>query len=66
MFMMASPTALPEAPQRSFTSFGAAAKENADSRVRAGLHFRFATDAGLKLGEEIGLQAINTSLSPAH
>ena len=65
-FTMASPTALPEAPQRSFTSFSAAAKENADSRVRAGLHFRFATDAGLKLGEQIGLQAVNTSLSPTH
>jgi hypothetical protein len=25
--------------------------------VRAGLHFRFATDAGLRLGEQIGLQA---------
>ena len=41
-FTMASPSALPEAPARSFASFSAAAKENADSRVRAGLHFRFA------------------------
>jgi hypothetical protein len=65
-FKMASTTALPEAPQRSFTSFSAAAKENADSRVRAGLHFRFATEAGLRLGEQIGLQATNTSLNPLH
>jgi hypothetical protein len=56
-FTMASASALPDAPQRSFTSFSAAARENADSRVRAGLHFRFATDAGLRLGEQIGLQA---------
>lgn len=57
-FTMASPTALPEAPARTFTSFSAAAKENADSRVRAGLHFRFATTAGLQLGERIGQQAL--------
>jgi len=56
-FTMASPTALPEAPQRTFHSFSEAAKENADSRVRAGLHFRFATQAGLKLGDQIGRQA---------
>ncbi len=62
---MASPSALPEAPERSFKSFSAAAKENADSRVRAGLHFRFATEAGLKLGEQIGSQATRHSLRPA-
>lgn len=65
-FKMASPSALPEAPERSFKSFSAAAKENADSRVRAGLHFRFATEAGLKLGEQIGAQATRNSLRPAH
>ncbi len=65
-FKMASPSALPEAPERSFKSFSAAAKENADSRVRAGLHFRFATEAGLKLGEQIGMQATRNSLRPAH
>jgi hypothetical protein len=64
-FTMASPTALPQAPQRSFRSFSAAARENADSRVRAGLHFRFATTAGLKLGEEIGRQAARELLAPA-
>lgn len=57
-FTMASPSALPVAPSRSFTSFSAAARENADSRVRAGLHFRFATTAGLQLGEQIGRHAI--------
>lgn len=63
-FTTASPTALPEAPVRSFASFSAAAKENADSRVRAGIHFRFATDAGLALGERIGEYAVKTLLAP--
>jgi hypothetical protein len=61
-FTMASPSALAEAPERSFESFSAAARENADSRVRAGLHFRFATTAGLELGERIGQQAIESLL----
>jgi hypothetical protein len=63
-FTMASPSALPEAPARSFGSFRAAARENADSRVRAGLHFRFATTAGLQLGEQIGHQAVRDMLGP--
>lgn len=63
-FTMASPTALPEAPARTFTSFTAAAAENADSRVRAGLHFRFAATAGLRLGEQIGRHALGASLVP--
>ena len=65
-FTMASPSALPEAPARRFASFSAAARENADSRVRAGLHFRFATAAGLQLGEQIGHQAIKGLLGPLH
>lgn len=63
-FTMASTSALPEAPARSFTSFSAAARENADSRVRAGLHFRFATSAGLQLGTQIARQAVDTLLGP--
>lgn len=63
-FTMASPTALPQAPSRSFPSFSAAAAENADSRVRAGLHFRFATEAGLQLGRQIGRQALAEQLLP--
>jgi hypothetical protein len=53
-FSFASPSALAANPVRSFRSFSEAARENADSRVRAGLHFRFATDAGLELGRKIG------------
>ena len=53
-FTMQSPTAVPSGGTRSFSSFGEAARENADSRVRAGIHFRFACDAGLELGNRIG------------
>lgn len=65
-FTMASPTAPPEAPSRSFTSFSEAARENADSRVRAGIHFRSAITTGFKLGEQIGAQAIQSSLNPVN
>lgn len=61
-FSFASPSALPANPIRSFRSFSEAARENADSRVRAGLHFRFATEAGLELGRNIGSHASRYSL----
>ena len=53
-FSLASSTALPGSPVRSYRSFGDAARENADSRVRAGVHFRSATTAGLEMGRQIG------------
>jgi hypothetical protein len=52
-FTMATTTAPPEMPTRSFRSFSAAAEECADSRVRVGFHFRYATDAGLALGRAV-------------
>jgi hypothetical protein len=61
-FSFASPSALPVNPVRSLRSFSEAARENADSRVKAGLHFRFATDAGLELGRRIGQHANRHSL----
>ena len=61
-FSFASPSALPRNPVRSFQSFSHAARENADSRVKAGLHFRFATTAGLELGHRIGTHVIKNSL----
>jgi membrane-associated phospholipid phosphatase len=63
-FSFTSTSALPANPERTFRSFSEAARENADSRVKAGLHFRFATVAGLKLGEDIGRNALRTSLLP--
>jgi hypothetical protein len=54
---------MPANPVRHFRSFSEAARENADSRVKAGLHFRFATQAGLELGRQIG-QHTNRHLLP--
>ena len=61
-FTMASPSALPASPTRTFRSFSEAARENADSRVKAGIHFRFATDEGLKLGNNVGRHVAQTLL----
>jgi hypothetical protein len=63
-FTLASTSAVPANPTRTFKSFSEAAQENADSRVKAGLHFRFATTAGLKLGESVGRFASGNSLKP--
>jgi hypothetical protein len=53
-FTMMSPSALAASPERKITSFSAAARENAESRIKAGLHFRYAIEAGLDLGRKIG------------
>lgn len=63
-FTVGSSTAPPEMPLRSFPSFSAAADENADSRVRAGLHFRFSCREGQRLGRQIGRYAVDTRLRP--
>jgi hypothetical protein len=63
-FTMHSPTAMPVGTTRSFTSFSQAARENADSRVMAGIHFRFSCDAGLELGDKIGKWAVQHYLRP--
>ncbi len=52
-FTMETTTAPPEMPTRSFKSFSAAAAECADSRVRLGFHFRYATNIGLALGRAV-------------
>jgi len=41
-------------PARSFTSFSQAAREAADSRIYAGIHWRFDNEAGLQSGATIG------------
>jgi hypothetical protein len=53
-FTFTSTTAAPAGSTRSFTSLSQAADENADSRVMAGIHFRFAADAGQALGRKVG------------
>lgn len=50
---------------RSFTSFSQAARESADSRVYAGIHFRSACEDGMALGQKIGERAARLYLQPA-
>lgn len=65
-FSFTSTSADPANAVRSFRSFSDAARENADSRIMAGLHFRFATDAGLKLGDQVGRYTVSQLLLPQH
>jgi hypothetical protein len=50
---------------RSFTSFSQAARESADSRVYAGIHFRTACEDGLMLGRKVGQRTATLYLQPA-
>lgn len=50
--------------KRSFPSFSAAARESADSRVYAGIHFRSACEDGLILGRKIGERVVVSYLQP--
>ena len=61
-FTMTSFTALPTGSTRSFESFRQAANENADSRVRAGIHFRFSRIAGQEMGNKIGNWVVDNHL----
>jgi hypothetical protein len=63
-FSFTSPSAGPAAPARSFASFSQAADENADSRVKGGLHFRFSCQAGQALGRQVGSWVVATALRP--
>src|ERR687896_2408360 len=49
---------------RSFTSVAQAARESADSRVYAGIHFRSACEDGLVLGRRVGQRTVNLYLQP--
>jgi hypothetical protein len=50
--------------KRSYTSIGQAARESADSRIYAGIHFRSACEDGLALGTKIGHRAAAMYLQP--
>lgn len=63
-FTMTSTSAEPANSTRTFSSFAQAAVENADSRVLAGLHFRFSCEEGLVLGEKVGQWMLNHQLKP--
>lgn len=49
---------------RTFSRFSTAAIENADSRVKAGIHFRHSTNAGLEMGDDIGNFMVDNLLRP--
>jgi hypothetical protein len=61
-FKMETITAPPGMPTRTFESFSGAASECADSRVRLGYHFRYATDAGLVLGRRVARYVVRNYL----
>lgn len=63
-FTFSSASADETMPARSFTGFHQAADENADSRVRGGLHFRFACEAGQRLGDQVAERALAHVLKP--
>lgn len=50
--------------KRSFSSISGAARESADSRVYAGIHFRSACEDGLSLGRKIGQRVVVSYLQP--
>lgn len=62
--MTSSSASEPNVEQRSFDTFRQAAAENAESRVLAGLHFRFSCEAGLTLGQRVGAYVIEHNLRP--
>lgn len=62
---LSSSTADDPGRARTFRSFSEASTENADSRIRAGIHFRFAVDAGLVMGRRVGEQALASQLRRA-
>lgn len=64
-FVMNSSTAVDKTSYRQFNNFLDAANENADSRVMAGIHFRFASEAGQKMGNKIGEWVVNNYCRPA-
>ena len=49
---------------RSFERFSQAAKENAESRVLVGIHFRHAAEIGLRHGRQIGAHAVTLFMRP--
>ncbi len=52
-------------PTRSFNSFYEAADECGMSRVYLGIHFRYDSVEGVKLGKQVGGHAVSTQLRPA-
>jgi hypothetical protein len=53
-FSVTTSTAENPSLARTYSRFSTASDENSDSRVFAGIHFRFAVDKGQEMGEDIG------------
>jgi hypothetical protein len=51
-------------PDRTFTSFSQASQEAADSRLYAGIHWRYDNEDGLALGRALGKYVFDTQLRP--
>ena len=54
----------PDPVTRRWSSFSQAARENADSRIWIGFHFRRATDVGMDQGTRIGRIVVRSALRP--
>jgi hypothetical protein len=63
-FCMTSLTAVPAGSTRCLQTFSQAQRENVNSRVYAGVHFRTAIEAGDRLGRRIGRFAFKHVLRP--
>jgi hypothetical protein len=61
-FSFTSSTAEDPNLPRTYRRFSVASAENGDSRVRAGIHFRFAVNAGLEMGRAIGGHVVENYL----
>jgi hypothetical protein len=63
-FCMVSTTSTPLGTERCRETFTQAELENAESRVLAGFHFRFAIETGIGVGRKIGQFATRHALRP--
>lgn len=63
-FTMSTTTAPPDMPTRSFGSFPEAGAECADSRVKLGFHYRYATDEGIQQGQALASYVFSNFLKP--
>lgn len=65
-FTMTSGTSALPGETRTFSKFSQAADENAESRVLAGIHFRFSCEKGQELGNQIGKFTLENHLKPLY
>jgi hypothetical protein len=63
-FTLRTTTAPPDMPTRSFATFSQADAECSSSRVMLGFHYRYAVDAGRKLGHAVAREVMEHHLRP--